>query len=57
MEVLQPMIEHKAYNIIQLIYRAKTYEGPSKDYEFSRRRSIGAPATTMHYALCVTLRC
>jgi NTE family protein len=37
MEVLQPMIEHKAYNIIQLIYRAKTYEGPSKDYEFSRR--------------------
>jgi NTE family protein len=37
MEVLQPMIEHKAYNIIQLIYRAKTYEGESKDYEFSRR--------------------
>jgi NTE family protein len=37
MEVLQPMIEHKAYNIVQLIYRAKTYEGHSKDYEFSRR--------------------
>ncbi|MFL6798725.1 MAG: DUF3734 domain-containing protein [Xanthobacteraceae bacterium] len=37
MEVLQPMIEHKAYNIIQLIYQAKTYEGHSKDYEFSRR--------------------
>lgn len=37
MEVLQPMIEHKAYNIVQLIYRAKTYEGESKDYEFSRR--------------------
>ena len=37
MEVLQPMIKHKAYNIIQLIYRAKTYEGHSKDYEFSRR--------------------
>ncbi len=37
MEVLQPMIEHRAYNIIQLIYRAKTYEGDSKDYEFSRR--------------------
>jgi NTE family protein len=36
MEVLQPMTEHKAYNIIQLIYRAKTYEGHSKDYEFSR---------------------
>ena len=37
MEVLQPMLEHKAYNIVQLIYRAKTYEGESKDYEFSRR--------------------
>jgi NTE family protein len=37
MEVLQPMLEHKAYNIIQLIYRAKSYEGESKDYEFSRR--------------------
>ncbi len=37
MDVLQPMIEHKAYNIIQLIYRAKSYEGHSKDYEFSRR--------------------
>jgi len=37
MEVLQPMIEHKAYNIIQLIYRAQNYEGHSKDYEFSRQ--------------------
>src|SRR5690348_16965387 len=26
-----------AANIVQLIYRAKTYEGDSKDYEFSRR--------------------
>jgi NTE family protein len=25
------------YNIIQLIYRSPTYEGQSKDYEFSRR--------------------
>jgi NTE family protein len=40
MEVLQPMVEHKAYNIIQLIYRAKTYEGQSKDYEFSRRSMV-----------------
>jgi NTE family protein len=37
MDLLRPAIEHKAYNIIQLIYRAKTYEGQSKDYEFSRR--------------------
>jgi NTE family protein len=28
--------DEKAYNIIQLIYRAKSYEGSSKDYEFSR---------------------
>ncbi len=25
------------YNIVQLIYRSQTYEGQSKDYEFSRR--------------------
>ena len=28
--------ERKVYNIVQLIYRAKNYEGHSKDYEFSR---------------------
>jgi NTE family protein len=27
----------KVFNIIQLIYRAKTYESTSRDYEFSRR--------------------
>jgi NTE family protein len=27
---------HKVYNIVHLIYRAKNYEGHSKDYEFSR---------------------
>ena len=27
----------KVYNIIQLIYRSKSYEGESKDFEFSRR--------------------
>ena len=37
MELLRPELELKAYNIIQLIYRAKTYEGHSKDYEFSHR--------------------
>ena len=37
MDVLQPMIDHKAYNIIHLIYQTKTYEGHSKDYEFSRQ--------------------
>lgn len=29
--------DHKHYNIIQLIYRARNYEGTSKDFEFSRR--------------------
>jgi NTE family protein len=28
--------KRKVYNIVQLIYRAKNYEGHSKDYEFSR---------------------
>jgi NTE family protein len=28
--------DRKVYNIIQLIYRARKYEGHSKDYEFSR---------------------
>jgi NTE family protein len=28
--------DRKVYNIVQLIYRAKDYEGHSKDYEFSR---------------------
>ena len=27
----------KAWNLIQLIYRSKEYEGDAKDYEFSRR--------------------
>ena len=29
--------DDKVYNIIQMIYRARVYEGASKDYEFSRR--------------------
>ncbi|MGE0416077.1 MAG: patatin-like phospholipase family protein [Acetobacteraceae bacterium] len=29
--------DEKVFNIIHLIYRAKRYEGVSKDYEFSRR--------------------
>jgi NTE family protein len=34
--ILKPHTQAKAYNLIQLIYRAKQYEGDSKDYEFSR---------------------
>ncbi len=34
--VLRRFCERKVWNLIQLIYRAKEYEGDSKDYEFSR---------------------
>jgi len=36
-ERLAEFADEKVYNLIQLIYRAKNYEGASKDYEFSRR--------------------
>jgi NTE family protein len=36
-EALTLEADEKVYNLIQLIYRARTYEGNSKDYEFSRR--------------------
>jgi NTE family protein len=35
-ELLSTFADPKAYNIVQLIYRSKHYEGNSKDYEFSR---------------------
>ncbi len=35
--VLRPIAEHKVYNLVQLIYHSKQYEGHSKDYEFSRQ--------------------
>jgi NTE family protein len=35
-QLLRPVGDHKAYNIIHLIYRARNYEGHSKDYDFSR---------------------
>ena len=34
--VLRRFSERKVWNLIQLIYHAKDYEGDSKDYEFSR---------------------
>jgi NTE family protein len=36
-ELLAAAADDKVYNIIQMIYRARVYEGASKDYEFSRR--------------------
>ena len=34
-ELLRDVASSKAYNLIQLIYRSKRYEGASKDYDFS----------------------
>ena len=34
--ILKPHTQARVYNLVQLIYRAKQYEGESKDYEFSR---------------------
>jgi NTE family protein len=34
--LLRNVGDRKVYNIVHLIYRAKNYEGPAKDYEFSR---------------------
>jgi NTE family protein len=36
-EMLASEADEKVYNLVQLIYRTKHYEGNSKDYEFSRR--------------------
>jgi NTE family protein len=36
-EMLALEADEKVYNLIQLIYRTRHYEGNSKDYEFSRR--------------------
>ncbi|HEX4077696.1 MAG TPA: patatin-like phospholipase family protein [Rhizomicrobium sp.] len=33
---LRPMAGRKVYNLVQLIYRSRQYEGGSGDYEFSR---------------------
>ena len=35
-ELLAGEADEKVYNLIQLIYHARNYEGTSKDYEFSR---------------------
>jgi NTE family protein len=34
-QLLRPVGDHKVYNLVQLIYRTKNYEGDSKDYDFS----------------------
>ena len=34
--LLAPAASHKTFNLIHLIYRSQSYEGDSKDYEFSK---------------------
>ena len=36
LNILKSVASDKVYNIVHLIYRARNYEGHSKDYEFSR---------------------
>lgn len=36
-KLLKPEAVRKVYNIVELIYRTRHYEGDSKDYEFSRQ--------------------
>ena len=36
LKILKSVASDKVYNIVHLIYRARNYEGHSKDYEFSR---------------------
>jgi NTE family protein len=35
-QLLKGIADHKVYNLVQLIYRSRSYEGSSKDFEFSR---------------------
>jgi NTE family protein len=39
-KLLAEEADEKVYNLVHLIYRARTYEGTSKDYEFSRRTML-----------------
>jgi NTE family protein len=33
----KPASTHKAYSLVELVYRSQRYEGDSKDYGFSRQ--------------------
>ena len=57
--LLNPEAGRKVYNIIQLIYRSKDYEGGSKDFEFSAAawKIIGRRAITTRSAPCAIPKC
>ena len=42
--LLRQAADRKVYNLVQLIYRSRDYEGHSKDYEFSRSQHEGTLA-------------
>jgi NTE family protein len=50
-KVLEQEADEKICNIVHLIYRARNYEGMSKDYEFSRRTMEEHWATGYNHAI------
>jgi hypothetical protein len=58
-QLLRPVGDHKAYNIVHLIYRARNYEGHSKDYDFSRAsmQEHWRAAITTPFAPCAIRKC
>ena len=50
-QLLAEASDPAVYNIVQLVYRSATYEGQSKDYEFSRRTMEEHWAAGRHDAL------
>jgi|SRR5579862_1248392 len=54
-KLLRGSADRKVYNIVHLIYRARNYEGHSKDYEFSRL-SMEEHWRAGYHDACRTLR-
>jgi NTE family protein len=50
-QLLRPVIDHRVYNLVHLIYRARNYEGHSKDYDFSRASMQGHWRAGYHDAI------
>ena len=56
--ILRRFSERKVCDLIQLIYRAKAYEGDSKDHEFSRQSMEDhSPAITTPFVHCNIPKC
>jgi hypothetical protein len=57
MRLIADAADLNVYNIIQLIYRAKSFEGQSKDYEFSRQQRLPGGARARALMSAGTTRC